>query len=86
MAKSNSDASVATHDDITAILGEIDRDKLLEIIELAPTVVDVETASLWLSGDTDVFGAGEPVKGKASRIVTILAAEEEEPPPAALTL
>jgi hypothetical protein len=83
MARLNPGAKVATHDDITGILGEIDREKLLQIISLAPTVADVEAASLWLSGDSDVFGAGEPIKGKASRIVTILTAEEEEPPPAA---
>lgn len=86
MTKLNSGGTgtVATHDDITSILGEIDRAKLIEIISLQPTIADVEQASLWLSGDADVFGAAEPVKGKASRIVTILTEnEEEERPPAA---
>ena len=41
-----------------------------------------EEASMWLSGDADVFGANEPVKGNASHIITILTAEEEEEPPA----
>jgi hypothetical protein len=77
-------ATAATHDEITSILGEIDQAKLLEIISLQPTIADIEHALLWLSGDTDVFGADEPVKGKASDIVTILTEdEEEERPPAA---
>jgi len=76
-------STVATHEDITSILGEIDQAKLIEIISLQPTVTDIEQASLWLSGDVDVFGAAPPVKGKASHIVTILTEnEEEEPPPA----
>jgi hypothetical protein len=86
MTKLNSGgtSTAATRDDITSILGELDQAKILAIISLQPTIADVEQASLWLSGDTDVFGAAEPVKGKASHIVTILTEdEEEEPPPAA---
>jgi hypothetical protein len=45
---------------------------------LHPTVAEVEEASMWLSGDADVFDADEPVKGNASHIITILTAEEEE--------
>lgn len=85
MTKLNSGgtSTLATHDDITSILGKIDRAKLIEIISLEPTIADIEQASLWLSGDADVFGAAPPVKGKASHIVTILTAnEEEESPPA----
>lgn len=71
-------STVATHDDITSILGEIDQAKLIEVISLQPTIADIEQASLWLSGDADVFGAAPPLKGKASRIVTILTVDEEE--------
>ena len=46
----------------------------------APTIADIEEASVWLAGDADVFGAGEPVKGVASDIVTILTENEEEEP------
>lgn len=85
MAKLNSGGktAVATHDDIKSILGELDPPKMLAIISLQPTIADIELASVWLSGDADVFGAAEPVKGKASHIVTILTEDEEEPPPAA---
>lgn len=85
MAKLNSGGStaMATQDDITSILGELDTEKLLAILSLKPTVADVESALLWLSGDSDVFGAGEPVKGAASDIVSILTEGEDEEPPAA---
>ena len=69
--------AVATDADITSILGNLDADKLLAILSLHPTVAEVEEASIWLSGDADVFDADEPVKGNASHIITILTAEEE---------
>ncbi len=73
-------AALATCGDITSVLGNLDPDQLLEIVSLQPTIADIETASLWLSGDADIFGAREPIKGVASHIVTILTANEEEEP------
>ncbi|MFN3656589.1 MAG: hypothetical protein ACK4UO_04960 [Pseudolabrys sp.] len=80
MAKPDSGGSnkVATREDIRSILGPVDTDKLLAILDLQPTVADLETALLWMSGDTDIFGAEPPIKGAASEIVTILTAEESE--------
>jgi len=68
----------ATHEDVRSILGDLDPSKMVPIMALRPTVSDVEEASMWLAGDLDVFGAGRPLKGIASQIVTILTAEEEE--------
>ncbi len=59
---------LATTDDIRPILGALDETKLLEIGELRP-VKDVEVASLWLTGDADIFGAGRPLKGMTMRVV-----------------
>ena len=70
----------ATHDDVRSILGELDETKMLPILALRPTLADVEEASLWLGGDTDVFGASEPLSATASQIVTILTADEDEEP------
>jgi hypothetical protein len=63
---------------VTAILGHLDESKMLPILALHPTIADVEEAVMWLGGDRDVFGAGPPLKGIASQIVTILTANEEE--------
>jgi len=82
MAKAarSGEQQLATADDVTRILGEIDNNKLLDIMTLRPTIVDVEEASLWLAGDPDVFGAGQPLARVAGDIVSILTADEEEPP------
>ena len=77
-SQTTADHPLATRDDIKAILGTIDDDKMLTMVELRPTVADVEAASSWLAGDTDVFGAGEPLKGAAADIVEILTEGEDE--------
>jgi hypothetical protein len=68
----------ASAEDVKRILGNVDTAKLLEIIGLRPTVLDVEQASMWLAGDTDVFGAGQPLPPTAGSIVAILTADEDE--------
>ena len=70
----------ATAEDVASILGNLDATKMLPILKLRPTVADLEEASMYLGGDTDVFGSGPQLKGVASQIVTILTADEEEPP------
>ncbi len=77
-APSTANREKATRDDIKAILGNLDPEKMLTIIELRPTIADVEAASSWLAGDVDVFGAGEPLRGVASDIVAILTEGEDE--------
>ena len=73
----------ATAEDVARILGRLDATVLISIMELRPTIADIEEASIWLGGDRDVFEAAPPLKGVASRIVTILTANEEEEPPRA---
>lgn len=68
----------ATRDDVKAILGDLDPGKMLAIVGLRPTVSDVETALLWLEGDADVYGAGDPLKGLPADIVAILTEGEDE--------
>lgn len=74
----NGEAQSATADDICRILGRLDETKLLDVLALRPTIGDLETASVWLSGDADVFGAKAPLKGIASDIVEILTADEDD--------
>ena len=73
----------ASREDGMRILGALDDPKLLDILALRPTVLDLEEASVWLSGDPDVFGPGEPLQRVAGEIVAILIADEEEEPPRA---
>jgi len=82
MAKSSAPESetFAAPDDIRRIVGNVDEAQLLDILALRPTIVDVEEASLWLAGDSDVFGSGQPLKPVAGDIVAILTADEEDEP------
>jgi hypothetical protein len=67
----------ASADDVRRILGNVDTAKLLEIMGLRPTVLDLEQASMWLAGDTDVF-AGQPLPPTAGSLVAILTADDED--------
>jgi len=70
----------ATAEDVKRVLGDIDTTKLLEIMGLRPTLLDIEQASMWLGGDADVFGAGQPLPPTAGSIVAILTADEPDEP------
>jgi hypothetical protein len=69
---------LAAADDVRRILGQLDDARVLAILALQPTIADVERASLWLSGDSDIFGPGQPLERVAGDIVAILTADEEE--------
>jgi len=70
--------ALAMHDDVRDILGNLDDGKMVAILALKPTIREVEEASVWLSGDVDVFGPGRPLKDVSSQIVALLTADEEE--------
>jgi hypothetical protein len=75
---------LATADDVRRIIGDLDDVKLLDILTLRPTILDLEKARMSLSGDSDVFGAGQPLERVAGEIVAVLTKDEEEertPPP-----
>ncbi len=71
-------SDLASTRDITAILGPLNESDVLEIAALRPTIVDLEEAATWLSGDRDIFGAGEPLSGAAADIVVILTSDEDD--------
>jgi hypothetical protein len=70
--------AVATFADVSGVLGDIDDAKMVAILALRPTIVDIEEASMWLAGDRDIFGPGEPLKDVPGQIVALLTADEEE--------
>jgi hypothetical protein len=70
--------AAATYADVKEVLGGMDDGKITSILALRPTVTDIEEASMWLSGDMDVFGRGRPLKNLPGQIVAILTAGEEE--------
>lgn len=72
-----------THDDLKAILGDIDDAKCIEVMALKPTIAELEQAAVWARGNGDVLAkTGHPLTGTVAEIVEIVTAgEEEEPPP-----
>ena len=69
-------ATTATPDDVKSILGALDESTVLAIIDLRPTIGELEEAQMWLSGDQDIFEPGVPLNGVAAEIVTILQSQE----------
>jgi hypothetical protein len=72
---------LASTGEIRAILGALDESDVLEIAALRPTVRDLEEAATWLSGDRDIFGAGEPLRELAAEIVAVLTPDDEDQGP-----
>ncbi len=72
----------ATRDDLLRILGGLDDPRVVEILELNPSVADLEEATICMAGDHDILAkSGHHVSATAGRIVEILGADEEEEPP-----
>lgn len=74
--------SAAGRDDLQRILGELSDPKLIEILELNPSIADLEEATMCMAGDHDILAkSGHHVSATAGRIVEIMTAEDEEEPP-----
>lgn len=70
---------LATSEDLRRILGALDDPRLIEILELAPNVADVEEATTCLVGDDDVLAdKRHHVSTVARRIVEILTTAEDD--------
>jgi hypothetical protein len=69
----------ATRDDLRRIVGELDDPRVIDVLELHPTVADLEEAAVCLAGDQDVLGKeGHSVSPLANRLVEILSADEDD--------
>jgi hypothetical protein len=74
--------AVVGRDHVTLILGEMDEARIVEILALKPTLLELEEAATWAAGDGDILArTGHPLSAVAARIVDILTSDEEEPPP-----
>ena len=75
--------ALATYADVKGVFGDMDDAMITAILALRPTIVDIEESSMWLSGDTDVSGLGQPLKDVPGQSVALLTADEEENTPRA---
>lgn len=77
-----STARPAAREDFERILGSLEDPKVIDILELNPSVADLEEAAMCMAGDQDVLArSGHHVSAIAAKVVEILTAEEEEPEP-----
>lgn len=80
-SRSNAAATVVSKDELQAIVGSLDSEKVVDILNLQPTSAELEQAVLWASGDGDLLAkGGHPITAKVAEIVEILTADEDEPP------
>jgi hypothetical protein len=71
----------ATREDLRRLLGDLDEPRIIDVLELHPTVADLEEAAVCLAGDQDVLGKeGHRVSLVANQVVEILSADEAEDP------
>lgn len=69
--------TLATAEDLRAILGELDEAKVMEILALRPTIADLEEAAVWSVGNGDILGKqGKPLTGVAARVCDIVMRDE----------
>jgi hypothetical protein len=75
--------NVISKDELRAIAGNLDDEKVIDILHLQPTSSELEQALVWARGDGDLLAkSGHPITAKVAEIVEILTADEDEPPPA----
>jgi hypothetical protein len=78
----NAGVNITSSDEVRAICGNLDDEKVIDILNLQPTAAELEQAVLWTAGDGDLLArSGRPLTGKVAEIVEILADEDDEPPP-----
>ncbi|HEY6983215.1 hypothetical protein [Reyranella sp.] len=69
----------AARADFHRILGSLEDPKVIDILELNPTVADLEQAAICIAGDHDVLARdGHRVSSVAARVVEIIAGDEEQ--------
>lgn len=75
-------ASRATRKDVQQNLGDMDDTRALAILELHPSVTQIEEALAWATGQGDILGReNRPLEGVVAETFDILTADEEEEPP-----
>jgi hypothetical protein len=69
-----------THQDVTAMLGDLDDVVVAKIIASGATAEELAEANAWLSNDEAMLNAGRPLPhGRIARLVeTLVAIKEEE--------
>jgi hypothetical protein len=69
---------MVSHDDVRRLFGELDDEKVAEILKLGPSLQEIELAALCLDGRTHVLvEGGQQLSTTAARILEIVLSDEE---------
>ena len=78
-SKDNLKAPLASRDDLLHIDGDVDVRKVLDILALHPSIVELEEVASLAAGDADILAkSGRPLSRIAMEMLNILTADEEE--------
>lgn len=75
---------MASHADVRRCLGELDDEKVAEILKLDPTLAEIELAAICIDGRTDILTrSGRQLPTTAAQILQVVLSDEEafEPDP-----
>jgi hypothetical protein len=73
-------SAAPTHSDVVHFFGPIADHLAREILDLDPTVLDLEVAAAYVAGMTDVLGEERlPLSGRPARIFEIVSRDEVLP-------
>lgn len=71
---------MVTDDEVRRLLGDLDDEKVAEILKLGPTLQEIELAAVCLDGRTDALASeGQHMSATAAQILGIVLADEEAP-------
>ena len=67
-----------SHEDVVRLVGEMEDAKISALLEIAPTLQELEEAIAWAEAESDVMGELEkPLSGPVSRVYEILMTRKE---------
>lgn len=71
-------AAPLTHDQVVAVVGEIDDGKIVDIIATGATLEELVEAFAWASDETDALADAEKsLSGRVAAVYDVLTAEEQ---------
>lgn len=70
--------AIATRADVLRLLGDLDDETVAAVLQLAPTLMEIEEAAVWLDGEgSTAFRRGHPQNARLTKILELVDTDEE---------